>query len=150
MLSPGHTLGSITYVIGDAAFVHDTLMYPDAGTSRADFPGGDAGQLWASIQAILALPAETRLFVGHDYGAEGRDEPQWEATVAEHKARNIHVKDGTGRDAWIARRRSRDATLALPDRMLAALQVNLRGGRLPPAESDGRHYLKLPVNRFAK
>ncbi len=148
MLSPGHTLGSITYVVGDAAFVHDTLMYPDAGTSRADFPGGDARELWDSIQAILALPPQTRLFVGHDYGTGERDEPLWEATVEEHRARNIHVREGTGRDAWIARREERDATLALPDRMLAALQVNLRGGRLPDPESDGRRYLKLPVDRF--
>lgn len=148
MLSPGHTLGSITFVVGDGAFVHDTLMYPDAGTSRADFPGGDARQLWDSIQAILALPADMRLFVGHDYGAEGRDEPRWEATVAEHKATNKHVRDGTNRDEWIRIRQERDKTLALPDRMLAALQVNLRGGRLPPAESDGRHYLKLPVDRL--
>lgn len=148
MLSPGHTLGSITYVVGDAAFVHDTLMYPDSGTSRADFPGGDAGELWESIQQILSLPPETRLFVGHDYGSDGRDEPKWEATVAEHKAKNVHVKDGTDRDEWIAKRNERDATLSLPDRMLAALQINLRGGRLPPAEDDGRHYLKLPVDRF--
>jgi glyoxylase-like metal-dependent hydrolase (beta-lactamase superfamily II) len=148
MLSPGHTLGSITYICGDAAFVHDTLMYPDAGTSRADFPGGDAGTLWESIQAILSLPPETRLFVGHDYGTDGRDEPKWEATVAEHKARNAHVKDGTAREDWIRRRTERDKTLALPDRILAALQINLRGGRLPPAESDGRHYVKLPMNRF--
>jgi len=147
-LSPGHTLGSISYVVGDAAFVHDTLMHPDAGTSRADFPGGDAGQLWDSIQKILALPQETRLFVGHDYGAEGRDEPAWEATVAEHKATNKHVHDGANRDDWIRIRQERDRTLALPERMLAALQINLRGGRLPPAESDGRHYLKLPVDRL--
>ena len=150
MLSPGHTLASITYIAGDAAFVHDTLMYPDAGTSRTDFPGGDAGQLWDSIQAILALPPETRLFVGHDYGAEGRGEPRWEATVAEHKARNFHVRDGTRREDWIARRQQRDATLSMPQRILAALQINLRGGRLPPPESDGRHYLKMPVNRFAR
>ncbi|ESR24900.1 MBL fold metallo-hydrolase [Lutibaculum baratangense] len=148
MLSPGHTLGSITYVVGDAAFVHDTLMHPDAGTSRADFPGGDAAVLWDSIQAILTLPPETRLFVGHDYGTSDRKEPMWEATVAEHKASNIHVKDGTTREDWIKRRQDRDKTLSLPDRILAALQVNLRGGRLPEAESDGRHYLKLPVNRF--
>jgi glyoxylase-like metal-dependent hydrolase (beta-lactamase superfamily II) len=148
MLSPGHTLGSITYVCGDAAFVHDTLMYPDAGTSRADFPGGDASVLWDSIQAILALPGETRLFVGHDYGTDERDEPMWEATVAEHKARNAHVKDGTRREDWIERRTGRDRTLALPDRILAALQINLRGGRLPEPEADGRHYVKLPLNRF--
>ncbi len=148
MLSPGHTLGSVTYVCGDAAFTHDTLMQPDVGTSRADFPGGNTAQLWASIQRILALPPETRLFVGHDYGAEGRDEPMWEATVAGHRAGNRHVKDGTRREEWIARRDARDATLPLPDRILAALQVNLRGGRLPPAEADGGVYLKLPVDRF--
>ncbi|HET7410593.1 MAG TPA: MBL fold metallo-hydrolase [Paracoccaceae bacterium] len=148
MLSPGHTLGSITYVVGDAAFVHDTLMYHDAGTSRADFPGGDAGQLWDTIQRLLALPPETRLLVGHDYGAEGRDEPRWEATVAEHKARNKHVCDGADRDEWVAMREARDRTLSLPQRMLAALQVNLRGGRLPAAEDDGNRYLKLPLDRF--
>ncbi|MFD2740650.1 MBL fold metallo-hydrolase [Sulfitobacter aestuarii] len=148
MLSPGHTLGSITYVCGDAAFVHDTLMQPDTGTSRSDFPGGDTGELWESIQDILALPNETRLYVGHDYGTEDREEPQWEASVAEHKAQNIHVKDGTSREDWIERRQKRDKTLALPDRILAALQINLRGGRLPAAENDGHHYLKLPVSRF--
>lgn len=148
MLSPGHTLGSITYVCGDAAFVHDTLMHPDAGTSRADFPGGNAEVLWDSIQAILALPGETRLFVGHDYGTDARDEPMWEATVSEHKASNAHVRDGVGREEWVERRTGRDKTLALPDRILAALQINLRGGRLPAPEADGRHYLKLPVNRF--
>ena len=148
MLSPGHTLGSITYVMGDAAFVHDTLMHVDSGTSRTDFPGGSAADLWDSIQAILALPGETRLFVGHDYGADGRDEPRWEATVAEHKRRNKHVKDGTKREDWIAMREERDRTLSLPDRMLAALQINLRGGRLPEAEDDGNHYLKVPVNRL--
>ena len=148
MLSTGHTLGSITYIVGDAAFVHDTLMYPDSGTSRCDFPGGSAVELWDTIQAILSLPAETRLFVGHDYGKGDRDEPMWEATVAEHKASNVHVKDGTAREDWIAVCEARDATLALPDRMLAALQVNLRGGRLPDAEDDGHAYLKLPVDRF--
>lgn len=148
ILSPGHTLGSVTYVCGDAAFVHDTLMYPDSGTSRTDFPGGDAATLWDSIQTILSLPEDTRLYVGHDYGSSDRREPMWEATVAEHKASNIHVKDGTRAGDWIKRRQDRDKTLALPDRMLAALQVNLRGGRLPAPESDGRHYLKLPVDRF--
>lgn len=148
MLSPGHTLGSITYVCGDAAFTHDTLMQPDVGTSRADFPGGNSAELWDSIQAILALPGNTRLFVGHDYGAAGRDEPAWEATVAEHRARNNHVKDGTVREEWIARRDARDETLPLPDRILAALQVNLRGGRLPAPEADSGVYLKLPVGKF--
>lgn len=148
MLSPGHTLGSVTYVCGDAAFTHDTLMQPDAGTSRADFPGGDSGQLWDSIQAILSLPGDTRLFVGHDYGTKDRDAPQWEATVARHRAENRHVRDGTRREDWIALRDARDATLPLPDRIMAALQINLRGGRLPPAEDDGHHYLKVPVDRF--
>ena len=148
MLSPGHTLGSITFVCGDAAFVHDTLMHPDCGTTRADFPGGSAEALWDSIQAILALPSETRLFVGHDYGTKDRDEPVWEASVAEHKATNIHVKDGTDRSEWIKRRTHRDGTLPLPDRILAALQINLRGGRLPPVEADGRYYVKMPLDRF--
>jgi len=148
MLSPGHTLGSITYVVGDdAAFVHDTLMYPDSGTSRADFPGGDAAVLYRSIEQILALSDRTRLFVGHDYCKDGR-EPAWEATVAEHKANNIHVKDGVGEAEYVELRTERDNTLPLPDRMLCALQVNLRGGRLPPAEADGRHYFKIPVNRL--
>ncbi len=148
MLSPGHTLGSITYVCGDAAFVHDTLMMPDAGTSRADFPGGSADELWQSIQAILSLPRETRLYIGHDYGTDDRDEPAWEATVAQHKADNKHVKSGTDKAVYIKTREERDATLDLPDRMLAALQINLRGGRLPDAEDDGHSYLKMPVNKF--
>jgi glyoxylase-like metal-dependent hydrolase (beta-lactamase superfamily II) len=148
MLSPGHTLGSVTYVVGDAAFVHDTLMYPDMGSSRADFPGGSSKVLWQSIQQILALPQETRLFVGHDYGAKGRDDIRWEATVAEHRSRNVHVKDGTAESDFTRIRDERDKTLELPGRMLHALQVNLRGGRLPPPESDGNRYLKIPVNRF--
>ncbi len=148
MLSPGHTLGSITYVCGDAAFVHDTLMQPDSGTARADFPGGSAAELWKSIRRILELPPATRLFVGHDYGADGREEPAWEASVAEHRAHNVHVHDGVAREDWIRRREERDVTLALPDRMLAALQINLRGGRAPDAESDGRRYLKMPLDRF--
>lgn len=148
-LSPGHTLGSVSYVVGgDAAFVHDTLMYPDMGTSRCDFPGGSAADLWVSIQTILALPEDTRLFVGHDYGVEGRPEPMWEATVAEHLDRNEHVHAGADRAEWIATREARDATLPLPARMLAALQINLRGGRLPPPEADGHRYLKIPLNRF--
>ena len=148
MLCPGHTLGSITYVAGDAALVHDTLMQPDSGTARTDFPGGSTAALWDSLQAILALPPETRLFVGHDYGADGREEPAWEATVAEHRRANVHVRNGAVRDEWIAVRQERDATLALPDRMLAALQVNLRAGRLPEPEADGHRYLKLPLDRF--
>lgn len=148
ILSPGHTLGSITYVVGDAAFVHDTLMYPDKGSSRADFPGGSAKDLWNSIQTILALSGDTRLFVGHDYGSDERDGPAWEATVDEHKRRNVHVKDGTSESEFVETREKRDRTLPLPDRMLHALQVNLRGGRLPPAEDDGHHYFKIPANRF--
>ena len=148
MLSPGHTLASITYVVGDdAAFVHDTLMVPDSGTSRADFPGGDAGTLYRSIQAILALPLQTRLFVGHDYGKGGRA-PQWEATVAEQKASNIHVKDGISEAEYVKMRTERDRMLPLPDRILHALQVNLRGGRLPDPEDDGHSYFKIPANRF--
>ncbi|PYE83740.1 MBL fold metallo-hydrolase [Pseudoroseicyclus aestuarii] len=148
MFSPGHTLGSISYLCGDAGFIHDTLMQPDAGTARADFPGGDSAALWDSIQAILALPEQTRLFIGHDYGTKTRSTPEWEATVARHRAENTHVRNGTQREAWIARRDSRDAGLALPTNMLAALQINLRGGRLPPVEEDGEAYLKFPVNRF--
>lgn len=148
MLSPGHTLGSVTYVCGDAAFVHDTLMHVDVGTARADFPGGSAEELWQSIQAILSLPEKTRLFIGHDYGTDDRDTPAWEATVGEHLEHNPHVKAGTRKEDWIAQREERDETLALPDRMLAALQVNLRGGRFAKAESDGNHYLKIPVNKF--
>lgn len=148
MLAPWHTLGSISYLSGDAAFVHDTLIQPDAGTSRSDFPGGKTSDLRDSIQDILALPGNTRLYVGHDYGTKERKEPMWEATVDEHKADNIHVKDGTKREDYIERRQSRDSTLSLPNRILAALQINLRGGRLPPAENDRNHYLKLAVNRF--
>lgn len=153
MLSPGHTLGSITYVVGtDAAFVHDTFMQPDAGTARADFPGGSAETLYRSLQEILALPDETRLYIGHDYGTDDRDDPAWMATVAEQRDHNIHIgrKDGAAEDgaAYVTLREERDQTLDLPDRMLIALQINLRGGKLPPAESDGRHYAKIPLNRF--
>ena len=149
VLSRGHTPGSISFVVGDdCAMIHDTLMQPDRGTSRCDFPGGSAAELWDTIQTILALPERTRLFVGHDYANAERSEPRWEATVAEHLAANMHVRRGTDREEWIAVRKRRDATLPLPDRMLAALQVNLRAGRLPDAERDGRSYLKIPLNRF--
>ncbi|MEM5522343.1 MBL fold metallo-hydrolase [Sulfitobacter sp. AS59] len=146
MFSPGHTMASITYVAGDAAFVHDTLMMPDSGSARADFPGGDSGQLYNSISAILALPQDTRIFVGHDYAP---DRPAaCEVTVAEHRAKNIHWKDNPTKAEYRAVRDARDATLALPKLMLAALQINIRGGRLPPAEDNGRSYLKLPLNYF--
>lgn len=149
MLSAGHTLGSVTFVVGrDAAFVHDTFMHVDVGTSRCDFPGGSAKELYRSLQEILKLPDETRLFVGHDYGTDAREEPAWEATVAEHRAGNPHVGGGVGEAEYVKLREARDRTLGLPDRMLAALQVNLRGGRLPEPEADGGRYLKIPLNRF--
>ncbi|MFC0445177.1 MBL fold metallo-hydrolase [Pseudidiomarina halophila] len=146
-LSPGHTLGSITYLVGDAAFVHDTFMYPDSGTSRADFPGGSSAELWTTLKRILTLPDETRLFIGHDYGKDGR-EPRWEATVAEHKRENIHLAGDVSESEYRKRRDERDATLALPDRMLHALQVNLRAGKLPEPEADGHRYFKIPANKF--
>src|SRR6056297_3933315 len=150
MLSDGHTLGSITYVVGDdAAFVHDTFMQPDVGTSRADFPGGSSSMLYDSLQAILALPDSTRLFVGHDYPPVGdRQDPAWEATAADHRANNPHVGGGVSREAFMKTRDDRDATLGLPARILYALQFNLRGGRLPDAENDGNSYFKIPANRF--
>lgn len=148
MFSPGHTLGSITYVVGDAAFVHDTFMQPDAGTTRADFPGGDARTLFRSLQALLELPDDTRLFVGHDYGTDSRDEPAWESTVKEQRDRNKHIGGGVSEEEFVRLREARDATLPLPDRMLHALQVNLRGGRLPEPEGDGHRYLKIPLDRF--
>lgn len=147
MLSTGHTLASITYVIGDAAFVHDTLMMPPSGSSRADFPGGSAAELWDSLRAILDLPGGTRLYVGHDYPESGK-QPNYMATVAEHRLTNIHVKDGISRDEFIARREARDKTLPLPERMLHALQVNIRGGRLP--EVGGRPFFKIPANHFPR
>jgi glyoxylase-like metal-dependent hydrolase (beta-lactamase superfamily II) len=144
--SPGHTPASVTYLIGDAAFVHDTLFLPDGGTARADFPGGDAATLWRSIQRILALPDETRLFTGHDYQPNGR-EPRWESTVAEQKRSNSHVA-GLDEAAYVALRQARDRTLAFPKLLLTALQMNLRGGRPPAPESNGRRYLKLPLDAF--
>jgi len=144
MYSPGHTLASITYVFGDAAFVHDTLFQPDYGTARADFPGGDAGMLYDSIMAILALPGDTRLFTGHDYQPGGR-EPRWESTVEEQWRLNPHLKDRPTRDDFIRARQARDRTLTMPKLILPALQVNLRAGRLPPPEDNGRSYLKIPI-----
>jgi glyoxylase-like metal-dependent hydrolase (beta-lactamase superfamily II) len=148
MLSPGHTLGSVSYVIGDACFAHDTFMQPDVGTARADFPGGSAAALFDSLTAILDLPDETRIFVGHDYGTDQREEPAWESTVAEQREVNPHVGGGRAKPDYVKLREERDATLALPDRMLHALQVNLRAGRLPPPEGDGHSYFKIPANRF--
>ncbi len=145
MHSPGHTSASITYVAGDCAFVHDTLFQPDSGTARADFPGGDAGQLYDSIRAILALPDGTRLFTGHDYRPGGRA-AQWETTVAEQKRGNSHFKHDPTREAFVAMREARDRTLPMPRLILHALQVNLRGGRLPEPEENGVSYLRIPIN----
>jgi len=145
MYSPGHTLASITYVIGDAAFIHDTLFMPDTGTARADFPGGDAGDLYDSITAILALPDATRTFVGHDYKEGGR-EAQWESTVGEQKLTNIHVAQRPSRDAFVAMREARDARLPMPRLILHALQANLRAGRLPEPDAEGRRFLRLPLD----
>ncbi|MCE3028114.1 MBL fold metallo-hydrolase [Salinicola sp. DM10] len=145
MHSPGHTLASITYVIGDAAFVHDTLFQPDFGTARADFPGGSAHQLWHSIQAILALPDDTRLFTGHDYMPDGR-EPQWESTVREQRQNNKHRLGESSEAEYVALRQQRDHELPMPKLILHALQVNVRGGRLPEPEDNGKRYLKIPLD----
>lgn len=145
MFSPGHTLASVTYVIGDAAFIHDTLFMPDSGTARTDFPGGNASVLWDSIQRILTLPDETRTFSGHDYQPDGR-EPRWESTVAEQKARNIHLAGSKSEADFVALRTARDKTLAMPRLILHALQVNTNGGRLPEPETNGKRYLKIPLD----
>jgi glyoxylase-like metal-dependent hydrolase (beta-lactamase superfamily II) len=148
LLSPGHTLCSITYVIGNAAFVHDTVFMPDSGTARTDFPGGNARELWKSIQRILSLPAGTRLFTGHDYRPNGR-EAQWESSIAAQQARNVHLRDCDEAE-FVQLRKQRDRSLPLPTLMLAALQVNIAGGRLPAPEDDGRRYLKIPLNAFSE
>ena len=146
--TPGHTPACVTYLIDDMAFVGDTLFMPDYGTARADFPGGDAATLYRSIHKILALPPETRIFVGHDYLPQSRDTFIWETTVAEERARNVHVHDGVTEDDFVEMREARDKTLAAPRLILPSLQVNIRAGALPPAEADGQVYLKLPVNRL--
>jgi glyoxylase-like metal-dependent hydrolase (beta-lactamase superfamily II) len=143
--TPGHTPACVTYLIGDAAFVGDTLFMPDYGTARADFPGGDAATLYRSIQKILALPAPTRMFVGHDYLPPGRTEFRWETTVGEQRAENVQVRDGVGEAAFVAMRQARDATLAAPALILPALQVNIRAGDLPAPSVSGRIFLKLPL-----
>ena len=148
MHTPGHTPACMTYVIGDSAFVGDTLFMPDFGTARADFPGGDARELFRSIKKVLALPAATRLFLCHDYKAPGRDEYRWETTVAEERAHNIHVREGVTEDEFVAMRTARDATLSMPRLILLSVQVNMRAGELPPAEENGRRYLKLPLDTF--
>lgn len=143
--TPGHTPACVTYLIGDAAFVGDTLFMPDYGTARADFPGGDAAMLYRSIRKIMALPPETRVFVGHDYLPVGRDQFRWETTVAEEKSRNIHAHEGVNETAFVKMRQARDAALPPPTLILPSLQVNIRGGALPEPTASGRIFLKLPV-----
>ncbi|WP_328600488.1 MBL fold metallo-hydrolase [Pontixanthobacter aquaemixtae] len=143
---PGHTPADMAFIIGDAAFVGDTLFMPDFGTARADFPGGDARQLFQSIGRLLKLPDETRLFLCHDYKAPGREEYVWETTVKQQREGNVHVKDGTSEDDFVAMRTSRDKTLAMPTLIMPSVQVNIRGGRLPEPEDNGVSYIKIPVN----
>ncbi len=143
--TPGHTPACLTYVIGDAAFVGDTIFMPDFGTARCDFPGGSARELWHSIQKILSLPDETRIFTCHDYKAPGRDEYAWESTVGEQKARNRHIAEAT-EDEFVEMREGRDATLSMPKLIVPSIQVNMRAGKMPPAEENGQVYLKVPVN----
>ena len=143
---PGHTPADMAYVIGDAAFVGDTMFMPDFGTARADFPGGDARMLYRSIHRLLELPEETRLFMCHDYKAPGRDEFAWETTVGEQRARNVHVHDGVTEDEFVVMRTTRDKSLAMPKLILPSLQVNIRAGRLPEPEENGVRYLKLPLD----
>ncbi|MCZ8314984.1 MBL fold metallo-hydrolase [Phreatobacter sp.] len=148
--TPGHTPADIVYRIEDAAFVGDTLFMPDFGTARADFPGGDARTLYRSIQKLLTLPPETRLFLCHDYKAPGRDHYAWETTVAEQRAANVHVKEGTDEADFVAMREARDAKLAVPRLLLPSIQVNIRAGRFPQAEANGVRYLLIPVKAKTK
>jgi glyoxylase-like metal-dependent hydrolase (beta-lactamase superfamily II) len=147
MLTPGHTPACMTHVVGDAAFVGDTLFMPDGGTARADFPGGDARVLYRSIKRVLELPAEMRLFMCHDYAPDGR-EVKWETSVAEERAHNIHVRDGIGEDEFVRMREARDKTLELPKLIIPSIQVNIRGGNLPEADESGKRHLKVPINEL--
>lgn len=142
---PGHTPADIAYKVGDAVFVGDTLFMPDYGTARADFPGGNARTLYRSIKKLLSLPPETQLFMCHDYKAPGRDHYAWETTVGEQRARNAHVKECVEEGTFVAMREARDAKLAAPLLLLPSIQVNIRAGKLPPAESNDVHYVKIPV-----
>lgn len=146
MHTPGHTPADVSYRVGDVVFVGDTLFMPDYGTARADFPGGDARQLYRSIQRLLALPPQTRLYMCHDYKAPGRDDYRWETTVAEQRASNVHVGAGVSEDAFVAMREARDATLSAPRLLLPSIQTNIRAGRFPEAEDNGVRYLKVPVS----
>ncbi|MGI9388959.1 MAG: MBL fold metallo-hydrolase [Boseongicola sp.] len=148
MHTPGHTPACMTYVIGDSAFVGDTLFMPDFGTARCDFPGGSADTMFDSVQRILALPDETRIFVGHDYKAPGRDEFAWESTVGEQKAKNVHVGGNTPREEFVEMRETRDATLAMPKLIIPSLQVNMRAGNMPDPDEQGDVFLKVPVNKL--
>ena len=143
---PGHTPADMAFIIGDAAFVGDTIFMPDFGTARADFPGGDAHQLYRSIRRLLSLPDETRLFLCHDYKAPGRDEYAWETTVKQQREENVHVKDGVSEEDFVEMRTTRDKTLAMPKLIMPSVQVNIRGGRLPDPEDNGVSYIKIPVN----
>lgn len=147
MHTPGHTPADLTYRIGDAAFIGDTLFMPDYGTARADFPGGDARQLYRSIRHLLSLPADTRLFLCHDYKAPGRDDYCWETTVGEQRRGNIHVHDGISEDDFVVMREARDKTLSAPRLLIPSIQVNIRAGRFPDAEENGVRLLKIPVKR---
>ena len=146
MHTPGHTPACNTYVIGDAAFVGDTLFMPDFGTARCDFPGGDAAALYDSIQRILELPTDTRLFMCHDYKGPDRDEYAWETTIAKQRQNNVHIHDGTSKEAFVAFRKKRDAQLGVPKLILPSIQVNIRSGDMPEPESNGVSYMKIPVN----
>jgi glyoxylase-like metal-dependent hydrolase (beta-lactamase superfamily II) len=143
---PGHTPADMAFIIGDAAFVGDTIFMPDFGTARADFPGGDARQLFHSIRRLLSLPQETRLFLCHDYKAPGRDEFAWETTVGQQRRENVHVKDGVTENEFVEMRTTRDKTLAMPNLIMPSVQVNIRGGHLPAPEDNGVSYIKIPVN----
>lgn len=142
---PGHTPADVAYLVGGVAFVGDTLFMPDYGTARADFPGGDARALYRSIARLLALPEDTRLMLCHDYKAPGRDEYRWETTVGEQRRANVHIHAGVDEDAFASMREARDATLAVPRLLLPSIQVNLRAGRLPEPDAQGRRYLRIPV-----
>ena len=146
--TPGHTPACLSYVIGDAVFVGDTIFMPDFGTARTDFPGGSAEDLYRSIQRLFELPDETRVFTAHDYKAPGREDFAWESTIGEQKARNVHVGNGQDMATFVQMREARDAKLGMPRLILPSVQVNMRGGEMPPAEENGQRYLKIPVNGF--
>ena len=146
--TPGHTPACMTYVIGDAAFVGDTLFMPDFGTARCDFPGGSSENLFSSIQKILSLPDATRIFVGHDYKAPGREHYAWETTVGEQKKKNIHIKSGKSKEDFVKLRDERDAKLAMPKLIVPSLQINMRAGNMPEPDEQGDVFLKVPINKM--